>query len=355
MRNDDILILTGPEVDLLLTGRELDVTDTVRTAYEVHAGQDTFLPPSTFLRFPHSPANRIIALPAYLGGDFGVTGIKWVASFPDNLRKGLDRASAVVILNSVETGMPEAIIEGSIISAKRTAASAALAARVLRSGAGIASVAIIGCGLINFEVVRFLVRHCPELETLVVFDLDPARAEFFKQSCRALSERIETRTVAAIDDALAAAPIISIATTAATPHITDLAKVAPGSVVLHVSLRDLAPELLLSCDNVVDDIEHVCRAQTSIHLAEQLTGDRAFIRCTLGDILTGQALARTSADSITVFSPFGLGILDLAVAQYVCRLARQQNQGTIINSFLPEPWVERGHEQAQSAAAPLHI
>ena len=338
MRNDDIMILRGSEVDALLARRELDVINVVRTAYEVHAGQDSSLPQSTFLRFPQSSANRIIALPAYLGGDFSVTGIKWVSSFPGNLSKGLNRASAVVILNSLETGLPEAIIEGSLISAKRTAASAALAASVLQKGARTTSVSVVGCGLINFEVVRYLISIRPEIESLVVFDVDPARAQFFKQSCHRLSESIETIVVTSIDEALAAARVVSIATTAATPHIADFSRVAPDGIILHVSLRDLTPELILSSDNVVDDINHVCRAQTSIHLAEQLSGNRDFIRCTLGDILKGQALVQTNAERITVFSPFGLGILDIALAQYVCQLARQQNHGTIINSFLPEPW-----------------
>lgn len=349
MHDDGILILRGDEVLALLEGQEQEVLRTVRSAYETHAVGHSSLPHSTFLRFPADQRNRIIALPAYLGEEFGVAGIKWVSSFPANLERGLDRASAVVILNSPRTGHPEAIIEGSIISAKRTAASAALAAQWLHNGRRPVSVGFLGCGLINFETARFLLTVFPELTDCFAYDLDAHRAHDFAARCQSLAKRITVEVVPDVPALLRSATLFSIATTASEPYIKDLAGCAPGSTILHISLRDLAPEVILAADNIADDIDHVCRAQTSVHLTEQMVGHRDFIRCNLADILRGTAPARRDAESVAVFSPFGLGVLDLAVGKLVCDRALKQSRGSMINSFLPAAWVEREPAQRDRA------
>jgi 2,3-diaminopropionate biosynthesis protein SbnB len=337
MSDSDIVILKADDVLSLLAGREREVIESVRLAYEAHAGGDSALPHSSFLRFPSDERNRIIALPAYLGEEFAVAGIKWISSFPGNLEMGLDRASAVVILNSSRTGRPEAVIEGSIISAKRTAASAALAAERLHRGRPSRNAAFLGCGLINFEIARFLLAALPDLRRFTVCDLDAGRAAQFAARCRA-EFGVEAEVAPDVRALLRSAPLVSFATTAARPHVDDLNDCQPGTTLLHISLRDLAPELILASDNVVDDVDHVCRAQTSVHLAEQLSGARDFIRCTLADVLRGAAPARRDEQDVTIFSPFGLGVLDVALGKYVLRRALELERGSLIKSFLPGSW-----------------
>lgn len=338
--NSAILILNGDETLSVLEGREREVVQLIGEAYKTHAGGQSMLPHSSFLRFPADDRNRIIALPAFLGDGFGLAGIKWIASFPGNLERGMERASAVIILNSAETGRPRAIIEGSVISAKRTAASAALAARSLHDGPA-DCVGVIGCGLISFEVVRFLLATLDGVDSLLIFDKQIKKAEQFREKCATLSEHVSIELAPDANTVLANCPLIALATTAGTPHIQQLPPATGQRTILHVSLRDFAPEIILSCDNVVDDVDHVCRAQTSLHLAEQLTGGRDFIRCGIGELLLGRAAARKPEHQTTIFSPFGLGVLDLALADFVFRQGVEQDLGTAMTSFFPATWTER--------------
>jgi ornithine cyclodeaminase len=341
MRDGDIVVIAAQQVARALAGRERELLETVKLAYLAHGAGASSLPHSVFLRFPNEPRNRIIGLPAYLGREFGVAGIKWVSSFPGNLDQGLERASAVIILNSPTTGRPEAIIEGSLISGMRTAASAALAAETLRGDSPYSSLGVIGSGYINFQTVRFTLEACPEIERILIHDIDATRAHLFREKCLSKFKRVEVEVAANSDDILRNCTLISLATTASKPHLFDLSGCRPGTTILHVSLRDLTPEVILSGDNVVDDVDHVCREQTSIHLAEQLVGNRDFIRCTLAEILSGRAVARRDPESIAIFSPFGLGVLDLAVARLVRDLELERGGGSVVKGFLPASWVEK--------------
>lgn len=340
MQNHAMLILTADDIQTLLHNRERDIIDLVKRAYLTHRRGSSSLPQSIFLRFPNNQQDRIIALPAYVGDGIDLAGIKWIASFPGNVAQGLDRASATIILNEAQTGYPLALLEGSVISARRTAASAALAAATLHHGP-VGQVALVGCGVINFEILRFLLAIFPGLTSCVIYDLSTAHAEHFRQRANASFAQLDVTVAPDLPTALGRASLISFATTAGTPYLNDPTVFAPRSTVLHISLRDLAPQVILAADNVVDDIEHVCRAQTSVHLTSEQQSNRDFIRCTLADILEGAAPARRNDDRPVIFSPFGLGVLDLALARDVYDRAPVTGCGTWINNFLPQAWQRR--------------
>src|SRR3954453_8255505 len=99
-----MLVLRYNDVREILDGQEERVLEAVRRAYVLHAEGRTEVPHSVFLRFPGEGSERIIGLPAYLGGETATAGMKWVASFPANTEHGMPRASAVVVTNSVRTG-----------------------------------------------------------------------------------------------------------------------------------------------------------------------------------------------------------------------------------------------------------
>ncbi|CAL9327149.1 2,3-diaminopropionate biosynthesis protein SbnB [Streptomyces sp. SudanB182_2057] len=331
-----MLILRHSDVAQILEGRELDNIKAVADAYRIHAQGDTAVPHSTFLRFPGQPRDRIIGLPAYRGGPKPAAGMKWIASFPANIERGIERASAAIILNSLETGRPEALIEGSLISAKRTAASAALAAELLTRGRRPDGLALIGCGVINLEILRHVRAALPGLKTVSLYDSSADRAAEFGARARTLLPAAEVVALDSADQALAAHGLVSIATSAIEPHL-DLKAAVPGTVVLHISLRDLLPESLLDAHNIVDDVDHALRERTSLDLAAQAVGHRGFIDPTIGRLLLdeGKAEAFTPEPGRTVvYAPFGLGVLDIALADAVLTAARTQGLGVRVEDFL---------------------
>ncbi|MDT9701425.1 2,3-diaminopropionate biosynthesis protein SbnB [Streptomyces sp. P17] len=330
-----MLILRRADVTDVLSGRETEIIDLVADTYRLHDEGLTSLPHSTFLRFPEErhARDRIIGLPAYRGGERPVAGMKWISSFPGNVTAGIERASAAIVLNSLGNGHPVAFCEGSVISAKRTAASAALAARELTAGNPPASVLLIGCGVINREILRFLAAALPGLTEAALYDTDPARAEAFAEQCRGVAPDVKAYPVTGLPEALGAHRLVSLATTAAAPHM-DLTACGPGTTVLHISLRDLTAETILGAVNVVDDTDHVCRERTSLDLAQRAVGHRDFVAAPIGALLRGTAVLPREADRPVVFSPFGLGVLDLALAEFVREQAARRGLGVQVEDFL---------------------
>src|SRR5947208_13269563 len=188
-------IINGKTVSDVICAHRQECIDVVEHAYLAHARGQAINPHSYFLRFPEKPDCRIIALPAFLGDGFAVAGLKWIASYPANVQRGFPRASAVLILNSYETGYPFAILESSIISAARTAASAVLAAGWLNGRSRRAqSLGIVGTGFIACYVYDFLVDTGWAIEEVRLYDTSPVESDKFRNSVRR-PERHRTVTV----------------------------------------------------------------------------------------------------------------------------------------------------------------
>ncbi|UJR87258.1 MULTISPECIES: 2,3-diaminopropionate biosynthesis protein SbnB [Sandaracinus] len=340
---DDVLYLSAADIEASLAGAELELVDRVRDAYERHSAGRSAVPHSVFVRFPERPRDRIIALPAWLGSAPELAGIKWISSVPGNHERGIDRASAVMILNDLETGRARVVMEGSIVSAWRTAASAALAARTLSSEERPERVALVGCGRIQLEVLRFLRAVFPSLRQAVMLDTDAGAAARFADTAARTLGAMHFETAPTLEALFASAALVSLATTSGTPFIEPaaLSSAPRGSTILHLSLRDLAPSIVLGAHNVVDDEDHVCRAETSLHLAEQEVGHRRFVHAALGDVTAGRTTARPDRDRLVVFSPFGLGVLDLVAADLVAQRAIASGRGTVLRGFFPPRVIAR--------------
>jgi N-[(2S)-2-amino-2-carboxyethyl]-L-glutamate dehydrogenase len=321
-------VISGAEVAAHIDGSRAELLDIVRRAYLTHDQGASVNPHSGFLRIPGDDRSRIISLPAFLGGEFGVVGIKWIASFPANSVRGIPRASAVLVLNDLETGYPAVCMESSIISATRTAASAVLAAEALVGSRSVSRVGVIGAGLIAGHVWEFLCDLGWEIGGFRLFDINRSAAERFAQ--RLVKDGAADVAVVDAVGAFADCELVVLATVAGKPHIEDPGVLRHAPAVLHLSLRDLAPAVIQAGQNFTDDIDHVLRERTSLQLTEQETGDRGFITGTIADLLNGKVIRDCTRAAI--FSPFGLGVLDLAVGSWV----RDQVEAAAGGVYLPE-------------------
>jgi N-[(2S)-2-amino-2-carboxyethyl]-L-glutamate dehydrogenase len=306
-------LIPYPAIQEFLDSNRAAVLRTTRHTYLAYGAQRAVNPDSLFLPLPEG--NRIIALPASVHvGDSPAIGIKWISSFPKNIQNDLPRASAVIVTNDPVTGRPLACLEGSAISAARTAASAALALLAMRGGNNtvIQNLAVIGAGLISRTVLDYMVAAGFSLNRLTVHDLSASRAQAFLDSARTICPGAIALTSSA---AMHESDVALFATTAASPHVKNLSDLGGCQSVLHLSLRDLAPEIILGCDNYVDDEAHAIRANTSLHLTHQVTKSASFITGNMQSLLGTELPPPTQKPR--VFSPFGLGCLDIALAQLV--------------------------------------
>lgn len=328
-------VVPGAVVKAILSERPTQAIAEVEAAYLAHRKGLTVNPDSYFLRFPDSPRDRIIALPAALSGGIDVAGIKWIASYPGNVDRGLPRASAVLVLNDPKTGYPFACLEGAHISAVRTAASAVLGAYWLnRRSRTIGSVAFVGAGVIARNILDMFFADNWEFDQVFVHDTHgDSMASLYAHVRSSVDGRVPEVKTCDLDAALRA-DLVVFATNAGMPYVKESVGFSSRQIILNISLRDLAPEIILNAFNVFDDVDHCMKADTSPHLAEKLCGDRHFVDGTLAELISGEIDVDDSR--LAVFSPFGMGILDLAIAKRVYEDARTRGTALDVPNFFGE-------------------
>ncbi|MGJ8582151.1 MAG: tyramine oxidase subunit B, partial [Psychromonas sp.] len=133
-----------------------------------HGAMITFPEKPKFETMPrHTADRRLMAMPAYLGGDYQTCGVKWYGSNIDNREKGLPRSILMFILNDVHTGAPLAYMSANLLSAYRTGAVPGVGARHLaRKNSKV--IGLLGPGVMGKTSIAAFMAVCPEIDTLKV-------------------------------------------------------------------------------------------------------------------------------------------------------------------------------------------
>jgi len=327
----DILYLTRRDVRAAM-GSIRGYVEALRAALALHAEGKTAQPLKPYLRWRRRGhiADRIIAMPGYVGGPNEMAGIKWIGSKHDNpTERGIPRASAVIVLNDPETHFPVAIMEGGEISGMRTAGVTVLAAEYL-ARPGFQSVALVGCGFIGRLHALGLLESFPAIEKLYLYDHDRHSASSLAEELGQLGrEGLAVTVCDTAEEAVCRGELVVPCTVTARPYI-ELDWLMPGAFVSNISIMDVKPEVYLGVDKlIVDDWEQANRERKTINqlvLAGKLR--QSDLHAELGDVVRGHKPGRESADERILLNPMGMAIEDVACAAAVYRTAREQGAGT---------------------------
>lgn len=330
--------------DVIRAADGLDVAAVIRDALRHHGSGLTTLPDEAYLGWTASDgsAARSLALPGAVWGDRPAVGLKIINSSLGNTRRGIQRAQGITCVFDPETAHPVAILEAAYLSALRTAAYTLLSVQLL-APPGASRVGVVGAGALGLAHARLLAAELPDAG-FAVYDLDDARAE--AAALTLSQEGIACSTSTSWQQAVDGADIVVTATTTTTGYI-DHASLAPGALVAHVSLDDVLPDVVTLADVVVvDDWSLVSGDERRllgrmIHSGDLLgPGDPESstattprprrIDATMAQVVLGTHPGRRSPDDIILSNPFGMGILDVALAAEILDRARDLGLGIVL-------------------------
>ena len=314
------------ERDLITIGVQWSETvEVIRRAVDCLSDGDFAQPVKPYLRY-RNPENRIIAMPAFLGGTFNIAGIKWIASFPDNIHEGIPRAHSVVVLNHADSGRPVAIINTALLSVIRTASVTGLMIRAFDAARRLheVKIGISGFGPIGqYHLAMCAALFGERIAKVSIFDLRPP-----VPPANVLPGRIEIAK--SWQEAYDEADLFMTCTVSSAPYIDRAPK--PGSLQLNVSLRDYTTKIFDALKDaiIVDDWEEVCREATDIEAFHKEKGLRKEHVKSITEVVRGGAMKAYSPTQAVMFNPMGMGVFDVAMAAYLRDKALEKKVGTIL-------------------------
>jgi len=318
--------------------------DDMRRLFLLHYNGATIVPHKLSLRWgdlkSESRIGRINAMPGYVGGDVNVAGIKWVSSKPDNpLKRGLPRASALIILNDPETLFPVAVMDGTLISAMRTGAVTGLAAMYLcREDASI--LALIGAGVQAHTQLMAVKSVRPSVREVRVFDLNLARSDAFIETERNNYPDVLFVKALSAETAVRDADIVITVTTSMEP-IVKASWVKEGAFLVNAGNYEYEPDVVYKCDKVIlDDWDEVVHRgiQTVAVMFKEGAFHRERCYAELGELVVGEKKGRVAENEKIFFGAVGMGVEDLIIAKRVFDKALENKIGVWLSLWDKPYW-----------------
>lgn len=319
-----------------------------------HGAMITFPEAPEFEGMPKDgPDRRFMAMPAYLGGRFGTTGVKWYGSNTENRKKGQPRSIHVFVLNDRDTGAPLAIMSANLLSAYRTGAVPGVGVKHLAKPDA-KTVAVIGPGVIARATLSATLALRPSVDTLVVKGRSAGSTQVFADWAKQQLPQLGTVTTAdSIEAAIADADIVMATTSTdaagseAFPYFAKSA-IKPGALLLLPAAARFDDEFLVSGGaRLVIDAHGLYEAWLEEYgpTAYQILGipgshwfslvEEGKIPATaieeIADIATGKLPTRQNDEEIFLYSVGGMPVEDVAWATELYRVAEEKNIGTVLN------------------------
>jgi len=329
----DVLFLNNKAMQSLGVNDMKEAIHDVKRAYMLSEQGDVITPGKCVMPWGKTPEDenaygRINAMPGYIGGEYNMAGIKWIGSGPMNYKKGLPRASVVVILNDADTKLPVCIADGTEVSTIRTGASGGVAVALLsRMDASVMT--ICGAGAQAPTQLEAALISRPSLRKVYVYDIKPEHAQRFIDKMHVKYPAIDISMVDDLEAAVKSSDIIDCVTLADAPFIRG-AWLKKGSLVMNMADFEVDYDCVKRADKVVVDyweaIKHRMISTVALMWRDGLFSDSQ-LHAQLGQILTSKKPGRENDDEIIYFNAVGAGILDIAVTIRCYKKATQTGAG----------------------------